>query len=89
MIPLSFLELSEQVKAQVFLTVARFVTIFLIIGSAAACMWTDPLDSYAADMPDVKPPYATSDLVRWSGFGVMFGTSLFSQLFQHSVPGGS
>eukprot|EP01135_Chromosphaera_perkinsii_P002355 Nk52_evm9s222 gene=Nk52_evmTU9s222 len=85
-VPLSCLDLTEQISVQVFLTVARFLTFFLMIGSCIVAILTDPDDSPVKEQHNY--PFV-ADFALWnsSNFGVIFTTSVFSLLFQHSIPG--
>jgi hypothetical protein len=80
-----------QVSIQAFMATARFVAIFAIVFGSLCALFLD--DSYSER---VHPPFfasADSDndnmsyTACFSGFGVAFSASLFSQLFQHSIPG--
>ena len=92
-IPLSCMELEEQVSIQAIMATARFVAIFAIVfGSWCALFWDDSYSNRS------HPPYfASSDqndgakvermmsyTATFSGFGIAFSASLFSQLFQVS-----
>mmetsp|Transcript_22070 Transcript_22070/g.28574 ORF Transcript_22070/g.28574 Transcript_22070/m.28574 type:complete len:541 (+) Transcript_22070:107-1729(+) len=84
-VPLSCLDLREQITVQVAMSVIRFAAIAIMIFGSLYGIFYDPEDNGSASatapyISDVK----TSD---FSGFGLMFSTVLFSQLFQHSVPG--
>lgn len=91
-IPLSCSDLTEQIHVQLLMAVVRFVALLIMIVSASYAMFADPYDSgmhlSPAEAASVVPPYVSDyRLVDLSGFGVMFSTGVFSQLFQHSVPG--
>lgn len=89
-IPLSCSDLTEQIHVQLLMSVVRFGALLIMIVSASYAMYADPFDSgMAADTSaDLTPPYVSDyHLVDLTGFGVMFSTGVFSQLFQHSVPG--
>jgi amino acid permease len=97
-IPLSCMELDEQVSIQSLMATARFVAIFVMVaGSVLALLVDDSEDrKNAMEDPADRPPYFApaeedgchmSYTACFSGFGVAFSTAIFSQLFQHSVPG--
>jgi len=88
-IPLSCSDLTEQIHVQLAMSVVRFAALAIMIFSALYAIFTDPADSGAsADVKASSPPYISAfSLVNVGGFGVMFSTGVFSQLFQHSVPG--
>jgi len=84
-VPLSCLNLEEQVHGQVVMSVLRFVSLALLfVGLLVAIYMPSPDAAH-------KPAFAQSGpdmpLANLSGFGLMFSTGVFSQLFQHSVPG--
>ena len=90
-VPLSCFDLEEQVTVQAAMAIARFAAIFVMIGGSIAALF---LDSGGNDTAKTSPPYFAEEhtdqmsyTFMFSGFGVMFSTALFSQLFQHSVPG--
>jgi hypothetical protein len=91
-VPLSCMELEEQVGLQSIMASVRFVAIFIIaFGSLTALFLDDSKTSRD------KPPYFAHadpldcELMSYtsciSGFSVAFSTFVFAQLFQHSVPG--
>ncbi len=96
-IPLSCFDLSEQVFAQVLMSILRFLSLgILLIGTIVALFtdWNNSLLHEALDSPsssleitDASSHYSSIFYANFSGFGVMFTTAIFSQLFQHSVPG--
>lgn len=88
-VPLSCSDLTEQIHVQLAMSVVRFAALAIMIFSALYAIFTDPVDSGAsADVKASSPPYISAfSLVNLGGFGVMFSTGVFSQLFQHSVPG--
>jgi len=85
-IPLSCFDLSEQVLAQVIMSLLRFLSLgVLLIGTTVALIYDwdhSALQSYLHS--ESSNDISVFDL---KGFGVMFTTAIFSQLFQHSVPG--
>ena len=93
-VPLSCCDLTEQVSVQVFMFFLRFFVLALLIFGTIAAILIDPYgnDNNTILLPistATTYPYFSNDipLVNFAGFGAMFSTALFSQLFQHSVPG--
>ncbi|TDH74331.1 hypothetical protein CCR75_003058 [Bremia lactucae] len=87
-LPLSCSDLTEQIYIQLLMSVVRFAALLIMIFSAAFAIYTDPYDSGVPANSSSEAPYISDySLVDWTGFSVMFSTSVFSQLFQHSVPG--
>jgi amino acid permease len=88
-IPLSCMELDEQVSIQTIMALVRFVAIFIIVFGSVSALYLDDSESSG----NHAPYWAPQELEKmsytscFSGFGVAFSTSLFSQLFQHSIPG--
>lgn len=90
-IPLSCYDLDEQVAIQSLMASVRFVALFIMIAGSSLALLLDDDNSdrlhppffASAETQDCQMSYT----VCFSGFGVAFSTSLFSQLFQHSVPG--
>jgi amino acid permease len=83
-VPLSCVDLAEQIDIQVVMAVLRFVSLAtLVLGTlVAVCM--DARDSGYSDVPVMDDHVPLCDM---AGFSLMFTTAIFSQLFQHSVPG--
>lgn len=94
-IPLSCFDLSEQIVVQVIMSILRFLSLgILLIGTLAALMCdyehaavANSTSWWSASPTKIVSSKPTIPLIEWSGFGVMFTTAIFSQLFQHSVPG--
>jgi hypothetical protein len=96
-IPLSCSDLTEQIVVQLAMSIVRFVALMIMIFSALYAIYADPYDSGMVLEPDTflnstdslsSPPYLSDySLADFRGFGIMFSTGVFSQLFQHSVPG--
>lgn len=86
-IPLSCLELTEQVSMQVFMTIVRFVTLGAMIVSSIVALYTDQSDSTVTGEDKSAPYYADVPMLDAGGLALMFSTALFSQSVQHSVPG--
>ena len=88
-VPLSCMDLADQVAVQVTTAALRFLSLAVMILGAAIAMWTDDalVQGEGGGARHAAPYIFEPALVDWSGFGLMFSTALFSQLFQHSVPG--
>jgi len=87
-IPLTLIDLEEQTQLQLFMFVARFVSIFSMIGGALVGLYCKSGDD-SSNSISISNSNSNSDdsSNAFQSFGLMFSTSLFSQLFQHSVPG--
>ena len=90
-LPLSVVDLESQITVQAVMAVARFVAIFIMVAGSLFALFTDSTDNSSSK---TSPPYTAPEVAgemsysfAFSGFGVLFSTALFSQLFQHSVPG--
>jgi hypothetical protein len=79
-VPLSCLELEEQVSVQVFLTGCRFVMLFLMLGTADIC---------AQDMEQVYPDKSTFDAPLFQPIGLhkMLPIVVVANMYHHSIPG--
>jgi len=90
-VPLSFLNLTEQITIQLFIFFLRFIVVALLIFGTVAAIFVDPYDNDNNKilLPGHSAPYISEDipLMNFAGFGPMFANALFCQLFQHSVPG--
>mmetsp|Transcript_21152 Transcript_21152/g.35847 ORF Transcript_21152/g.35847 Transcript_21152/m.35847 type:complete len:399 (-) Transcript_21152:872-2068(-) len=81
-VPLSCCDLADQITVQVVMSLLRFVSLgVLLFGTIIACF------SYPPSAHNPVADMETPPLVEVAGFSVMFTTAIFSQLFQHSVPG--
>ena len=79
-VPLSCLELDEQVPLQVCLTMCRFVMFFLMIGTSNLCADDDMSDG-------VIQEYETPALWQFSGIAKTLPIVVFANIFHHSIPG--
>lgn len=94
-VPLSCVDLAEQISVQVFMSVLRFLSLgILLLGTLAAVYVHPSADSFSlsTEVFSHSPSETSHDsralpLFELHGFGLMFTTAIFSQLFQHSVPG--
>eukprot|EP00980_Cylindrotheca_fusiformis_P018909 scaffold6322_cov59-Cylindrotheca_fusiformis.AAC.5 len=94
-VPLSLMDLTEQLKIQSLMAAIRFAAIFIMVfGSLSALLKYNYGSNNNAST--TGQTYASSEkyestcemsyIACFDGFGVAFSTALFSQLFQHSVP---
>eukprot|EP01041_Mallomonas_annulata_P007221 gene7221-14724_t len=100
-IPLSCMELSEQIQIQVIMSILRFISLGILLFGSIFALFFDLKDSQMGSNIDViyddstsilfpsRPPYISNNIkyIDFSGFSIIFTTTIFSQLFQHSVPG--
>lgn len=98
-VPLSCLDLHEQIDIQVCMFVMRCIVIIIMIMGIVAAIFVDPYDNDNIDIIVVDSasnsgikfpyPYLSQDIscADYAGFGVMFSTAIFAQLFQQSIPG--
>lgn len=86
-VPLSCLDLTEQITIQVMLTIARFITVGIMLFGSIIAMYTDVNDSVVRNIDNIQAPYIQWIDNKINGLGLIFSCAIFSQLFQHSVPG--
>jgi len=92
-VPLSCLELDEQVPLQVFLTVCRFLMFFLMIGTSGMC--ANDLSAISAittaksgETEQPQEDYINKvDNFRWDGVAKTLPVLIFANIFHHSIPG--
>jgi amino acid permease len=72
-IPLSCLELSEQITVQVSMTLCRFIMVYLMVTTC---------EDVVVDYDNQLAP-----LVSWSGLPYMVPICVFAHIFHHSIPG--
>lgn len=82
-IPLSCIDLAEQISVQVIMSILRFVSLATLLFGTIVAMVIDPSSNIQNSQSNLSIP----SYYKFSGFGLMFTTAIFSQLFQHSVPG--
>ena len=85
-VPLSCVDLAEQISIQVVMAVLRFVSLATLVLGTLVAMCVDSRDSGWDEDPQEEGERHVP-LFAVSGFSLMFTTAIFSQLFQHSVPG--
>ncbi|XP_049852605.1 transmembrane protein 104 homolog isoform X2 [Schistocerca gregaria] len=83
-LPIAFLEISEQKILQIALTIFRFVTIFIIVITTLIALFAMP---YGSLFIDSKPYSSFTDSFVPSGIPIIYATIVFAQLCHHSVPG--
>lgn len=92
-VPMSCLELSEQVAMQLFYAFCRGVMVFFMLGSVAYAVlqtggesvYSDDFSSRAGgkqESENIIPP----TLVKWSGFKIIVPIALSASVFHHSLP---
>jgi len=95
-VPLACFDLSEQVTVQIVMSLLRFFSLGVLLFGTLAAIFLNPNPVNLTFQPNLlypnlplhtTHPQNNVPLIRWSGFGVMLTTAIFSQLFQHSVPG--
>jgi len=93
-VPLSCLELDEQVVVQVVMTLARFVMLFFMLATTGElATQQQEQQQHLNGMANTTTLTATAmtfqpaPLVRWQGLSEMLPIVVFSQIFHHSVPG--
>lgn len=83
-VPLSCVDLAEQIHIQVVMAALRFLSLATLVLGALVAVCMDSRDSGYSSWADAE---ANVPLYDAGGFSLMFTTAIFSQLFQHSVPG--
>jgi len=96
-VPLSCMELDEQVSVQTAMAMIRFLALSVMIGGSIIALYLDPyggvIDEHTSSSAPQTPYFAPavegemSYTVMFSGFGLAFSTGLFSFLPPHPVPG--
>jgi amino acid permease len=84
-VPLTCMELHEQVMVQLVMALARFLLLFLMVSTSLLCHGT--LDKcFDKENADAPSPYAPAPLVRLSGIHKMLPIMVFANIYQHGVP---
>lgn len=87
-VPLSCMDLAEQVHVQVAMSALRFLALgILLLGTTVALFLRTSSDTLPSSSIASLHPQQPLPLMRWQGLGCVLTTAIFSQLFQHSVPG--
>jgi amino acid permease len=96
-VPLSCVDLAEQISVQVLMSILRFLSLGILLMGTLVAVYVNPsVDSFT--LPSYSSPSHSETaglnnsgqslpMFELHGFGLMFTTAIFSQLFQHSVPG--
>lgn len=84
-VPLSCFDLQEQIAVQVTMSLLRFFSLGILMIGTLVALCVDYQNSALAETTSISNYHIP--MMNWNGFGVMFTTAIFSQLFQHSVPG--
>lgn len=95
MVPMSMLELSEQITVQLFLSACRFLMIALIVFTPIVAAIMAPLTHDPHFGNQLTPAAAASSessispapLVEFSGLHLMLPIIVFAAVFHHSIPG--
>jgi len=87
-IPMSCLEMDEQVGVQVFLTACRFLMVFLMISTS----WTCAEDTGVAAQNDINPGSEAENandaqMFSFSNMHKMLPIVVFATIYHHSIPG--
>jgi amino acid permease len=89
-VPLSCLELDEQVPLQVMLTGCRFLMFFLMIGTSHLCAEDQEdilLSTGKEDSVETIHVINQPDNFKWSGLPKTLPILIFANIFHHSIPG--
>ena len=78
-IPMSCLELDEQVTVQVFLTGCRFLMVFLMVGTSAMCAQENNFSGIVSNEP--------VPMFRPKGLHKTLPIIVFATIYHHSIPG--
>ena len=92
-VPMSCLELSEQVSIQVFYAGCRVAMVVAMLGTVAYAIHEtgstyDEMDLTSTSEHDSHNTSQDTfpDLVKWSGFKIIVPIALYSNIFHHSLP---
>lgn len=83
-VPLTCMELKEQVAVQVFLSLCRFLMVVIVVGSVLGAMnsTTPQFGSQTHAEPDELYPFYNID-----GLYKMLPIAVYANIFHHSIPG--
>jgi len=85
-VPLSCMELNEQVAMQVFLTGCRFLMVFLMVFTSAECAQSNDAAAGIGEGEDSHDDYA-APLFNLSGLHHSIPILVFATIYHHSIPG--
>jgi amino acid permease len=87
-VPMSCLELSEQVTIQVFYAACRVVMVICMLGSVAFAVYEtgSGYQSPSGDHSELDSERHVPYLMKWSGFSIIVPIALYSNIFHHSLP---
>lgn len=83
-IPLSCLELEEQVEFQIVLSFCRFLVIYLMIQTVLCASWDSSGHVYFTLFPDANAQ--PSKMVDFSGFYEMSSVLVYTAMFHNGIP---
>lgn len=83
-VPISCMDLTEQVVIQAILCVFRFVAVFLMFITSVIVLYKTP---YIPKEGQEAPYISYTTLFNIAGFGTLYPSVVFAQLLHHSVPG--
>jgi len=86
-VPLSCMELDEQIPLQVFLTGCRFLMFFLMIGTSGLC--ADDISKMSTTTTISVGEEYTNDknIFRWDSVAKTLPILIFANIYHHSIPG--
>eukprot|EP00568_Trieres_chinensis_P006872 CAMPEP_0183299722 /NCGR_PEP_ID=MMETSP0160_2-20130417/6377_1 /TAXON_ID=2839 ORGANISM="Odontella Sinensis, Strain Grunow 1884" /NCGR_SAMPLE_ID=MMETSP0160_2 /ASSEMBLY_ACC=CAM_ASM_000250 /LENGTH=303 /DNA_ID=CAMNT_0025462021 /DNA_START=151 /DNA_END=1062 /DNA_ORIENTATION=+ len=87
-VPLSCLELDEQIVVQVFLSGCRFLMVFLMVGTSKTCA-EEQMDNFGTGEGDPSSDYGGGPvpMFRPSRLHKMLPIIVFATIYHHSIPG--
>ncbi len=90
-VPMSCLELDEQVEVQVLLTGCRFLMVFLMVVTSWSCAEDSGISSSTSDQSNAidfkKDTSYESPMFCLSNFHKMLPILVFATIYHHSIPG--
>lgn len=80
-VPMSLMEMKEQIAVQVSLSACRLLMVLAIVGSIAYALYC------GNEHFDPTPDSADRALVKWSGLYVLLPVAAYASIFHQSIPG--
>jgi amino acid permease len=80
-IPLTCMDVTEQIKVQVFLAFCRLVVVILMVGSVFY-----GLSTHTKRFNAIENNFDTSHLIHWSSLHIILPVSTFAFIFTHNIP---